>query len=110
MEKRLPFGLYQITVKWSVGFSVQIYNPETKFARNLSCLMRSDDLKKWEVVCNLHDYRHVDWHFAGIQYVAFEFQGDDIIYLARTALNNPHNHHDSNYSTFHRIKNFRELL
>ncbi|MBE7033881.1 MAG: hypothetical protein E7406_06600 [Ruminococcaceae bacterium] len=87
-----------------------IYNPETKFARNLSCLMRSDDLKKWEVVCNLHDYRHVDWHFAGIQYVAFEFQGDDIIYLARTALNNPHNHHDSNYSTFHRIKNFRELL
>ncbi len=36
-------------------------------------------------------------------------EGDDIIYLCRTALNGAHNFHDSNYSTFHRIKNFRNI-
>ena len=113
-------GIYEGYFAWScqvtgvsgkyLSIANYIYDPEIKFARNLSCLMASDDLKEWKVVCNLHDFRDVDWRFAGIQYVAFEFQGDDLIYLARTALNNPRNHHDSNYSTFHRIKNFRELL
>ena len=43
-------------------------------------------------------------------YVDFEIEGDDIIYLCRTAINRPRTYHDSNYSTFHRIKNFREIL
>ncbi|MBE6762720.1 MAG: exo-alpha-sialidase, partial [Ruminococcaceae bacterium] len=46
----------------------------------------------------------------GFQYVDFEIEGDDIIYLCRTAMNNAHNYHDANYSTFHRIKNFRDLI
>ena len=36
-------------------------------------------------------------------------EGEDIIYLCRTAMNNANNFHDSNYSTFHRIKNFRNI-
>ena len=43
----------------------------------------------------------------GFQYVSFEFDGGDIIYQSRTAFNGAHNFHDSNYATFHRIKDFR---
>ena len=36
-------------------------------------------------------------------------EGDDIIFLCRTGINRPHTYHNTNYSTFHRIKNFRTL-
>lgn len=78
-------------------------------SRNLLSLMSSEDLKTWGVVCDLLDHSCADPKKVGFQYVDFEFDGDDIIYLCRTALNNAHNFHDSNYSTFHRIKNFRNL-
>ena len=35
---------------------------------------------------------------------AFFFEGDEILYLCRTAMNQAHNFHDANYSTFGRIK------
>ena len=72
-------------------------------------LMRSRDLESWEDVTVLFDYRHRDPKTVGFQYVDFEFDGDDIIFLCRTAMNEPRNHHDSNYQTFHRIKSFRAL-
>lgn len=71
--------------------------------------MISDNLNDWEVLCDLIDRRDKDAHDVGFQYVDFEFDGDDIIFLCRTAMNGAHNYHDSNYSTFHRIKNFRDL-
>lgn len=80
-----------------------------QWARNLMSLMASYDMENWEVVCDLHDFRDKDQQYTGFQYVDFEIEGDDIIYLCRTAMNKPHNYHDSNYSTFHRIKNFREI-
>ena len=79
------------------------------FTRNLLSLMSSEDMKNWSVVCDLLDYSDTDPNQVGFQYVDFEFDGNDIIYLCRTAFNNAHNFHDANYSTFHRIKNFRKL-
>ncbi len=55
--------------------------------------MRADDMDK-----------------VGFQYVDFEIKGDDIIYLCRTAYNNAATYHNSNYSTFHRVTDFRKLL
>lgn len=78
-------------------------------ARNLLSLMVSDDLKNWNVACDLLDYRHCSQNDVGFQYVDFEFEGDDIIFLCRTAINGAHNFHDSNFSTFHRIEGFREI-
>ncbi len=78
-------------------------------SRNLLSLMASDNLNDWYVVCDLLDYSECDRKKIGFQYVDFEFEGEDIIYLCRTALNNAHNFHDANYSTFHRIKNFRNI-
>ena len=71
--------------------------------------MASSDLKSWRVVCDLIDRRYESIEKIGFQYVDFEIEGDDIIYLCRTAINGANNYHDSNYQTFHRIKKFREL-
>lgn len=87
----------------------RIDGPEHIYARNLLSLMRSRDMEKWEVVCDLIDRRADSPMEVGFQYVDFEIEGDDILYLSRTAINGAHNFHDSNYSTFHRIKNFRNL-
>ena len=35
--------------------------------------------------------------------------GEDIIFVCRTALNNPNDYHNSNYQTFDIIKDFRNL-
>lgn len=89
--------------------ATRLYEGSADNARNLISLMSSSDLESWEVVCDLMDYRGCDPDKFGFQYVDFMFDGNDIIYLCRTAMNNPHNYHDSNYSTFHTIKNFRDL-
>jgi len=78
-------------------------------ARNLLSLVKSADLNQWQVVCDLLDYRHCDEDKVGFQYVDFEFEGENLIWLCRTAMNNAHNHHDANYSTFHVLRNFRNL-
>ena len=80
---------------------------ETK--RNLLSLLSSEDLERWYLVTDLLDYSHQDPTKIGFQYVDFEFEGDDIIFLCRTAINKANSFHNSNYSTFHRIKNFRQI-
>ena len=89
--------------------ATRLYEGCNNSARNYLTLMASENLTDWQDVCVLQDYRHEDWHQIGFQYVDFEFEGEDIIYLCRTAMNGAHNFHDSNYSTFHRIENFRKL-
>ena len=83
--------------------------PERTYRRNLLSLMRSVDLENWELVTDIFDFRDHDMEKVGFQYVDFSIEGDDIIMLVRTAMNNAHNFHDANYSTFHRLENFREL-
>lgn len=89
--------------------ATRLYENSADHARNLLSLMSSSDLESWEVVCDLIDYRHCDPEKIGFQYVDFLFDGEDILYLCRTAMNHAHNYHDANYSTFHRIQNFRDL-
>lgn len=87
----------------------RVYDREKSSARNLLSLMVSDDLLHWNVACDLYDFRDRDHKKVGLQYVDFFFEGDDILYLCRTAINGANNFHDANYSTFHRIENFRNL-
>jgi hypothetical protein len=87
----------------------RIKSPEQKHARNLLSLMRSRDLVEWEVVCDLLNFEGHDPKKIGFQYVDFFFEGEDILFLCRTAINSAHNYHDANYSTFHRIKSFRSI-
>lgn len=86
----------------------RITNPEEIRARNLLSLMKSKDLEKWEVCADIIDMRHKDRLMYGFQYVDFEIEGDDIIFVCRTAMNGAENYHNSNYQTFHKIENFRK--
>lgn len=72
--------------------------------RNLLSLMVSEDAEHWEVERDVIDMRNADPQMIGFQYVDFFFEGDEILYLCRTAMNGAANYHDANYSTFGRIK------
>ena len=87
----------------------RILGPDCAQNRNLLSLISSDDLCSWKVVKDLIDRRNDDPRMVGFQYVDFFFEGDDLLYLCRTALNGAHNFHDANQQTFHRVRNFRNL-
>ena len=80
-----------------------------KNRRNLMSFMSGTDMKHWDLVCDLLDCRHLDMEKVGFQYVDWMFEGDDVLWLCRTAFNGAHNYHDANYQTFHRIENFRTI-
>jgi len=77
--------------------------------RNTLALIRSADLRQWEVRSYVAYHHDVRDH--GFQYPDWQFDGDDIIAASRTAYDDgqggAHNFHDANYLTFHRIADFR---
>lgn len=74
--------------------------------RNRLVLIRSRDLRSWEIRSTVLSHPDVTKH--GFQYVDWQFDGDDLIALCRTAYNGAHNYHDANYLTFHRVSDFRK--
>lgn len=80
--------------------------------RNTLVLKSSPDLKEWTI--NKILLYHPDVKKHGFQYVDWQFDGNDIIFLSRTAYDDKfggaNNYHDANWLTFHRIRNFRKLL
>ena len=82
---------------------------EHKTGRNWLALLRSKDLEHWEKIRDIYKYTNLSEEEVGFQYVSFIIDGNDILLLSRTAFNHANNYHNSNYSTFDRIKNFREL-
>jgi hypothetical protein len=80
--------------------------------RNTLVLKSSQDLRNWTVHKVLLQHPDVEKH--GFQYIDWQVDGPDIIFLSRTAYDDKsggaNNFHDANYLTFHRIKNFRKLL
>ena len=110
-----PANLSKFTIKYDEKsnkyYSVASHLHDKIYTkRNLLSLMASEDLYNWHLVTDLLDYSNCDPEKIGFQYVDFEFEGDDIIFLCRTAINCAHNYHDANYSTFHRIENFRRFI
>jgi hypothetical protein len=95
------------TKKYFAIVSYALDEPPTK--RNLLSLICSEDLIKWDLCTHLIDRRDDDPKEVGFQYVDFFIEGEDILYLCRTAVNGANNFHNSNFTTFHRIKNFREV-
>jgi len=79
--------------------------------RNTLVLKNSSDLINWKVNKMLLSHPDVKKH--GFQYVDWQFDGKDIIYVCRTAFDDQYgganNYHDANYLTFHRIKNYSRL-
>ena len=79
--------------------------------RNTLALVRSADLRRWEVRSIVAYHHDVRKH--GFQYPDWQFDGDDIVAVSRTAYDDgvggAHNFHDANYLTFHRLSDFRRL-
>lgn len=76
--------------------------------RSVLTLISSKDLTNWEINSIELASDNVEKH--GFQYVDWQFEGDDIIYLSRTGYfdgkEEADNFHNSNFITFHRIKNY----
>jgi hypothetical protein len=82
--------------------------------RNVLGVVVSPDLRNWHYVCTLmqDDTGLTPEQSAaqtGFQYVDWQFDGDDIIYVVRVAYRGAHNYHDANRIVFARIHNFRSL-
>lgn len=78
--------------------------------RNTLALASSPDLTTWTAHRVLLSHPDVKKH--GFQYIDWQFDGRDIIFLSRTAYDDgfggAHNNHDANYLTFHRLKNYKK--
>ena len=90
-------------------------DPEWPSQRNILSLSASSDLRSWRVIHRLLEdetgLSHEDSiRLTGFQYVDWQFDGDDIIYLVRTAYRGAVRFHDSNRITYHILKNYANVL
>ncbi|MCU6794329.1 fibronectin type III domain-containing protein [Paenibacillus sp. WQ 127069] len=96
---------------WSLVNRVTLPNVSQ---RNILSLVSSADLESWQVHTDALNYQDNGWMEddlkVGFQYVDWLFNGDDMIYLSRTALNDAYNFHNANYMTFHTLEKFRAFL
>lgn len=103
-----PSAHYWSLVNWTLPRHVAEQAPRV---RNAVALVRSPDLRAWEVRSVL--LYHPDVKFHGFQYADWLIDGDDLVAAIRTAFDETagqaHNQHDANYLTFHRWSRFREL-
>ena len=87
-------------------YSTRIY---PIFLRSRLVLCSSADLRNWTVVKEVISSNNCFFH--GFQYTDWEFDGNDIIAVSRTAFPEsrglPIRQHDANMLTFHRIVDFR---
>ena len=117
-----PGGMTKFTIRRDpvTGRYLTLSNPNTNpdlgaFQRNVLALCTSADLRNWRVCRELlrddSNLSETDSRrLTGFQYTDWQFDGDDILYLVRTAYDGAHNFHDSNRITFHRLKGFRGLM
>lgn len=80
--------------------------------RNTLSIITSSDLRTWAIRRDILQDPDTKTH--GFQYPDWQFDGEDMIALVRTAHEEPdgtlaHNAHDANYLTFHRIANVRAM-
>lgn len=90
-------------------------DPSRPNQRNILSLYASDDLLTWRHVKTLLEDEsgltpEDSLRLTGFQYVDWQFDGSDLIYLVRTAYRGAIRYHDSNQILYGHLKNFRTLL
>lgn len=108
----MPGGGSKFTVRYDLQTSCywSIVNKQTEPVayRNNLVLASSRDLENWKVEMPL--LYHPDPEKHAWQYVDWLLEGDDLVYVSRTAsddgLGGARSAHDANYLTFHRISDF----
>jgi hypothetical protein len=99
----------------SAGPSTRLHMKHPYRQRNFATLVASDDLWNWRKVKTLLQDEtglspHDSIRLTGFQYTDWQFDGDDLIYVVRTAYRGAQNFHDSNQVLYCVEKNFRTLL
>jgi len=78
--------------------------------RSILALTYSEDLISWKIQSLVLATEDVNFH--AFQYVDWQFEGKDIVFVSRTAYDDGEggslNYHDANFITFHRIENYSE--
>ena len=116
-----PGGGTKFNIRYDEGSGLYIAlvnnvtNPAWPRQRNILSLSVSPDLINWRLVHTLmRDQSGLSpedsARLTGFQYVDWQFDGDDIIYLVRTAYRGAIRYHDSNRIIFRKLPNFRDLL
>jgi len=116
-----PGGMTKFTIRRdsATGLYLTLSNgntdPRYPSQRNALSLYASPDLLCWEHKQTLlEDDLGLPWEdsirYTGFQYVDWQFDGPNLIYMVRTAYDGAHNFHDANRMTFHRVEDFRQLL
>lgn len=117
-----PGGCKKFVIRWdapskrywtlSNATLPQYANENIERVRNASVLMSSTDLRSWtphRVVLF-----HPDVASHGFQYLDWLIEGNDLLVVSRTAYDDgvggAMNQHNSNYLTFHRVKDFRSAV
>jgi hypothetical protein len=111
----MPGGGAKFTIRYDKQTARywSIVNKQTEPAayRNHLVLVSSSDLRDWRVEAPL--LYHADTQAHAWQYVDWQFEGDDMVFVSRTAfddgLSGAQSAHDANYFTFHRILDFRRF-
>ena len=119
--RTFPGGCKKFTVRWDPAsrlyWSLANFvparhrggNPER--TRNTLALVASPDLRQWTVRAVVLHHPDVEKH--GFQYADWQFDGDDLIAVCRTAFDDAEggaeNQHNANFLTFHRIRGFRAI-
>ena len=117
----LPGGMTKFTIRRDpeTGLYCMLCNnntdPRYPNQRNVLSLFTSVDLIHWELCKTLiEDDSALSWEESieqvAFQYPDWQFDGDDIIYVLRTAYGGAADYHDANRITFHRLTNFRDFL
>ena len=110
---KMPGGGAKFTIhydrKTSRYWSIVNKQSNPKANRNNLALTSSPDLRSWKIESTL--LWHPDSEKHAWQYIDWQFDGDDIIFVSRTAYDDgrggAHSFHDANYLTFHRHEGFR---
>ncbi len=116
-----PGGMTKFTIRRDpvTGLFVALVNPAESYTavyrRNVLALSFSPDLRHWTLAkILLSDDTGLSSEdsllFTGFQYVDWQLDGANIIYLCRTSYEGAHTFHDSNRMTFHRLPDFRRFL
>ena len=116
-----PGGMTKFTIRRDphTGLYLTLSNnntdPKHPTQRNVLSLHASEDLIHWRHVKTLleDDLPH-SWEdsvrYTGFQYVDWQFDGDDIVYMVRCAYDGAHNFHDANRMVFGRVEGMKRLV
>jgi len=116
----LPGGMSKFTIRRDpvTGVYLTISNNNTNPAypsqRNVLSLHMSEDLRHWRHVTTLLEDDsglppEQSMAQVGFQYVDWQLDGEEILYVVRAAYRGAHDFHDANHLAFSRIKDFRRL-